>query len=163
MDLNEIMHFLKRAVSFKMRDAGTVTWASERPAPRAPRRAPGIDRLRLFRGPRELWGARARRTGKPRRSCGPFFPLRPVSLPSAFASQMLPRASTCLSGGRAPPGAATRASGGRLRRRTLGTPPSPPPRPPGRVRPAARGESLRSAPCRPAPRASESGASAPGG
>lgn len=103
MDLNEITHFLKRAVSFKMRDAGTVTWASERPAPRAPRRAPGIDRLRLFRGPRELWGARARRTGKPRRSCGPFFPLRPVSLPFAFASQMLPRASTCLSGGRAPP------------------------------------------------------------
>lgn len=34
MDLNEIMHFLKRAVSFKTRDAGTVTWASERPAPR---------------------------------------------------------------------------------------------------------------------------------
>lgn len=75
MDLNEIMHFLKRAVSFKTRDAGTVTWASERPAPCAPRRAPGIHRLRLFRGPRELWGARARRTGKPRRSCGPFFPL----------------------------------------------------------------------------------------
>lgn len=50
MDLNEITHFLKRAVSFKMRDAGTVTWASERPAPRAPRRAPGIDGSGCFGG-----------------------------------------------------------------------------------------------------------------
>lgn len=88
MDLNEITHFLKRAVSFKMRDAGTVTWASERPAPRAPRRAPGIDRLRLFRGPRELWGARARRTGKPRRSCGPFFPLLSGRFPFLSPSRL---------------------------------------------------------------------------
>lgn len=50
MDLNEIMHFLKRAISFKTRDAGTVTWASERPAPRAPRRAPGIDGSGCFGG-----------------------------------------------------------------------------------------------------------------
>lgn len=123
MDLNEMMHFLKRTVSFKMRDAGTVTWASERPAPRAPRRAPGIDGSGCFGGhasfgapgpdARGSRGARAARSSLCSPAGFPSFRLR------VSDAQMLPRASTCLSGGRAP--------------------------------------------CRPAPRASESGASAPGG
>lgn len=118
MDLNEIMHFLKRAVSFKTRDAGTVTWASERPAPRG---EPQGSMAPAVSGAARALGRPGPTHGEAAALVRPVLPsaLRPVSLPSAFASQMLPRASTCLSGGRAP--------------------------------------------CRPAPRASESGASAPGG
>lgn len=120
MDLNEIMHFLKRAVSFKTRDAGTVTWASERPAPRAPRRAPGIDGSGCFGGHASFGApgpdARGSRGARAARSS--------LCSPAGFPSFRL-RVSDATA-------AVTRLSGGR-------------------------------APCRPAPRASESGASAPGG
>lgn len=87
MDLNEIMHFLKRAVSFKTRDAGTVTWASERPASPRDRSAPAVS------GATRALGRPGPTHGEAAALVRPVLPsaLRPVSLPSAFASQMLPR------------------------------------------------------------------------
>lgn len=95
MDLNEITHFLKRAVSFKTRDAGTVTWASERPAPRAPRPAasPRDRSAPAVSGATRALGRPGPTHGEAAALVRPVLPsaLRPVSLPSAFASQMLPR------------------------------------------------------------------------